>query len=68
MAFSKRHRDKLLITTYQEVKDTFRSNTCCDDENEQTGSDTSLPEQQFSIIKEKYFIFESCKETVYYMF
>jgi hypothetical protein len=39
--------EKLLITTYQEVNDLYWSNTCCDDENEWTGGNTSLPEQHF---------------------
>jgi len=51
MSCSLLHREKLLITTYQEVNDLFRSNTRCDDENERAGSNTSLPEQHFSIIK-----------------
>ena len=51
MSFSLLHREKLLITTYQEVNDLFRSNTRCDDENVRVGSNTDLPEQHFSIIK-----------------
>ncbi len=42
-------REKLLITTYQEVNDQLWSNTCCDDENVRAGSNTSLPEQHFFI-------------------
>ena len=49
-------REKLLITTYQEVNDLFRSNTCCDDENVRDGGNTGLPEQHFSLIKKKIFI------------
>ena len=41
-------RVELLITLYQEVKDRFRSNSRCDDENERVGGNTSLPEQHFS--------------------
>ena len=41
-------REKLLITTYQEVNDLFRSNTRCDDENVRDGGNTNLPEQHFS--------------------
>ncbi len=40
-------REKLLITTYQEVNDQLWSNTCCDDENVRAGGNTSLPEQHF---------------------
>jgi hypothetical protein len=40
-------REKLLITTYQEVNDLTRSNTCCDDEIVRAGGNTSLPEQHF---------------------
>ena len=40
-------REKLLITTYQEVNDLFRSNTRCDDENVRDGGNTDLPEQHF---------------------
>ena len=39
--------EKLLITTYQEVNDLFRSNTRCDDENVRDGGNTDLPEQHF---------------------
>ena len=46
-------REKLLITTYQEVNDLFRSNTCCDDENVRDGGNTDLPEQHFSLIRKK---------------
>ena len=49
-------REKLLITTYQEVNDLFRSNTRCDDENVRDGGNTDLPEQHFSLIKKKIFI------------
>ena len=56
MSWTWLHRVKLLITTYQEVNDLFRSNTCCDDENERAGSNTSLPEQHFSIIKKGKFL------------
>ena len=42
-------RDKLLITTYQEVNDLIRSNTRCDDENVRDGGNTNLPEQHFSL-------------------
>jgi len=38
----------LLITTYQEVNDLFRSKTRCDDENVRVGSNIDLPEQHFS--------------------
>ena len=44
-------REKLLITTYQEVNDLFRSNTRCDDENVRDGGNTDLPEQHFSLIR-----------------
>ena len=39
--------EKLLITTYQEVNDLFRSNTRCDDENVRIGGNIDLPEQHF---------------------
>ena len=45
---STHRREKLLITTYQEVNDQLWSNTCCDDEIVRAGSNTSLPEQHFS--------------------
>ena len=38
-------RVKLLITTYQEVKDWSQSNSRCDDENERASGNTGLPEQ-----------------------
>ena len=40
-----------VITTYREANDQIRSNTGCDDENEQTSGDTCLPEQHISILK-----------------
>ena len=48
MSCSLLHREKLLITTYQEVNDLFRSNTRCNDENVRVGSNTDLPEQHFN--------------------
>ena len=36
-----------LLQLYQEVNDLLRSISCCDDENERIGGDTSLPEQHF---------------------
>jgi len=43
----------LLITTYQEVNDLFRSKTRCDDENVRVDSNIDLPEQHFSTTKKK---------------
>ena len=40
-------REKLLITTYQEVNDLIWSYSCCDDENVRDGGNTDLPEQYF---------------------
>mgnify|MGYP006897138972 CR=1 FL=1 len=40
-----RWREKLLITTYQEVNDQLWSKACCDDENVRIGGNTDLPEQ-----------------------
>ncbi len=34
--------DRLLITTYQEVNDLLRSNTCCDDEIERTAEKSAV--------------------------
>jgi hypothetical protein len=50
---SVRSSETLLITIYQEVNDLLRSNTCCDDENERIGGNTSLPEQHFQKEKQK---------------
>jgi hypothetical protein len=50
-------REKLLITTYQEVNDPHRSNTCCDDEIERVSGNTDLPEQHFYKFKEKYVLY-----------
>ena len=40
-------REKLLITTYQEVNDLYWSNTCCDDEIVRVDGNIDLPEQHF---------------------
>jgi hypothetical protein len=53
--------EKLLITIYQEVNDLHWSNTCCDDENERTGGNTSLPEQHFFLIKNDKCTINMCK-------
>jgi hypothetical protein len=42
-----------LLQLYQEVNDLFRSNTCCDDENERVSGNTGLPEQHFSIQRKR---------------
>jgi hypothetical protein len=47
MSCTRDWREKLLITTYQEVNDQLWSNTCCDDENERSSGNTGLPEQHF---------------------
>ena len=60
MSCSQQRREKLLITTYQEVNDRLRSKTRCDDENVRVGSNTDLPEQHFSIVK------QAKKEQVYF--
>ena len=46
-------REKLLITTYQEVNDHLWSHSRCDDENARIGGNTDLPEQHFHS-KRKY--------------
>ena len=43
------HETNCLLQLYQEVNDPIRSKTCCDDESERIGGDTSLPEQHFSL-------------------
>ncbi len=40
-------REQLLITTFQEVDDLDRSETCCDDESERMSGNADLPEQHF---------------------
>ena len=50
---ARERREKLLITTYQEVNDHLWSHTRCDDENVRIGGDTDLPEQHFHS-KRKY--------------
>ena len=53
MSWTSHYREKLLITTYQEVNDQHWSNTCCDDENVRASGTTDLPEQHFYQLEEK---------------
>jgi len=67
-AMGKNSRDVVLSTTSRKIayynlprgKDRLRSKTRCDDENVRVGSNTDLPEQHFSIVK------QAKKEQVYF--
>jgi hypothetical protein len=51
--------NKSLITTYQEVNDLSRSDTCCNDENVRMGGNTHLPEQHSNKIKTQDIVQEN---------